>query len=273
MTNYWSNSHFADWIRGTNKLKMGTSEEWDTWIKQSKASYPIRYWIAEEGLDSLQKFIYLPVNAIYNIKYYINNRFVTRSHALTAHPRDIKPGQWQDLGYRFLPCLFNELVNFVEIEQAWHYIAWDEEARKKYKAPFWSWGWWRWRTWRSREVGLAYLDWASSQVMDEGWGVEKDSSNYGKPTNQAETAKEIKALYLWWTTVYRYRLDPLEASGWSAYCDKIRNETGSLFGSIEKEDEEGSRILKLYDEIEKSYEKEDEEMLIRLIKVRNSLWT
>jgi hypothetical protein len=34
------------------------------------------------------------------------------------------------VGNRFLPCLFNELVDFVEIEQAWHHCVWSDEAKK-----------------------------------------------------------------------------------------------------------------------------------------------
>jgi len=35
----------------------------------------------------------------------------------------------------------------------------------------------------------------------------------------------------------------------------------------------GRKALKLSHKIEQQYEKEDEQMMIRLIKVRNSLWT
>ena len=118
-TNYWSCTPFADWIRGTTKLKCGTSEEWHEWETRAKRDYPVRWWIAEEGLGHVQDFVTYPVRKLYDIKYYINNRWVTRTHALTAHRRDIAPGNWCDVGNRFLPCLFNELVDFVEVEQAW----------------------------------------------------------------------------------------------------------------------------------------------------------
>ena len=275
---YWSCTPFADWIRGTTKLKMGTSEEWNEWETRAKAAYPIRWWIAEEGLDHLQDFVTWPVRKIYDIKYYINNRWVTRTHGLTAHPRNIKPGEWCDVGNRFLPCLFNELVNFVEIEQAWHQIAWgDKETKAKYNVPFWATGWWRWRTWRCPQAGLDYLDWAMSLTFDKDWGVDEGSENYGKPTGQAENAKEIKALYMWWITVYPNRPDPHDASGWSAYCEASRNANGGKLSLSPDKDptfkEMSDKALNLLSEIEEAYEKEDEEMMIRLIKVRNSLWT
>ena len=277
-SNYWSCTPFADWIRGTTKLKMGTSEEWHEWETRAKRDYPIRWWIAEEGLGHIQDFVTWPVRKIYDVKYCINNRYVTRTHALTAHPRDIKPGDWCDVGNRFLPCLFNELVEFVEVESAWSHIAWgNAEDRAKYDPPFWATGWWRWRTWRSPQAGLDHLDWAMTLTMDTDWGVEETDPNYGKPTGQAERAKEIKELYTWWTVTYPNRPDPHEASGWSEYCDRLREERGDhWFGMQSKTPETedmGKRALERCREIEAAYDKEDEEMMIRLIKIRDSLWT
>lgn len=275
-SNYWSCTPFADWIRGTPKGGAKTSEGWDDWRDKAKGYNPVRFWIAEEGLSHLQDFVTYPIRKIYDIKYYINNRYVTRSHALTAHSRDIKPGTWSDVGSRFLPCLFNELVDFVEIEQAWSHIAWgNKEDRAKYDPPFWASGWWRWRTWRCSQAGLDHLDWAMS-LTDVEW-LDEDKKHLAKPTSQALAAKEIKELYTWWTVTYRNRPDPYDASGWSDYCDSLRNKFGdNWIGRSSKEPSDAALLeksRKLLDEIEKAYEKEDEEMMIRLIKIRDSLWT
>ena len=276
---YWSCTPFADWLRGTKKLSAGTSEEWDKWTTAAQMKHNFRYWLAEEGLSHIQDFVTWPVRKLYDIKYYINNRWVSRTHSLTAHPRDIKPGNWCDVGNRFLPCLFNELVDFVEIEQAWSHIAWgSKEDRAKYNPPFWASGWFRWRVWRCPQAGLDHLDWAMTLTMGEDWGVDKDSPNYGKPTGQALRAKEIKELYLWWTVTYRNRPDPYEASGWSAHCEAMRVKyPGKFISSLNSKDPEdrkaSDRAHKLLQKIEAAYEKEDEAMMIRLIKARDSLWT
>jgi hypothetical protein len=272
---YWSCSKFADWIRGTAKLKVGTAEQWRDWRTTAKMQHNFRYWLAEEGLDHIQDFVTWPVRKLYDIKYYINNRWVSRTHSLTAHPRDIKPGQWQDVGYRFLPCLFNELVDFVEIEQAWHYVIWNSEEQKKYNTPWWATGWFRWRTWRSPEAGMAYLRWASELTNAE--FLDEDKKHEAVPTYQAKAAKEIIDLYFWWTVTYRNRPDPYEMSGWTAYCDACRNKNGDdwLFGSDKSPElrKMGDKARKMLDKIEKAYTKEEEEMMIRLIKIRESLWT
>jgi hypothetical protein len=274
MRNYWTCSKFADWIRGTTKIKCGTGTEWNEWEKAAKAKYPIRWWLAEEGLDKLQDiWCYIP-ERLNDVRYYINNRWVSKTHALTAHPSDIPRGEWRDVGNRFLPCLFNELVDFVEVEQAWHHCMWDEETRKKYRTPWWRSGWLRWRTWRCPEAGLDYLKWAmtltNKDFIQEG---EKE-----EPTYQAKAAKEILELYTWWKEVYPNRPDAMDASGWSAYCDAMRVKyPGSFLASLDSKDPEdrkaSDKAHKLLRKIEAAYEKEDEAMMIRLIKIRDSLWT
>ena len=273
-SHYWTCSKFADWLRGTTKLKAGTSEEWHEWENRAKQAYPIRWWIAEEGLDYVQKFVYYIPDRLNDIRYYINNRWVSRSHALTTHAQDIKPGSWCDVGNRFLPCLFNELVDFVEVEQAWHHCMWNDEAKTKFAVPWYRKGWLRWRTWRCPEAGMEYLKWASTltnkEFLQEG---EKE-----EPTYQANSAKEIIELYTWWTVTYRNRPDPYDASGWTDHCEAMRVKyPGSFMASLNSKDpadkKASDKAHKLLRKIEAQYEKEDEQMMIRLVKIRGSLWT
>lgn len=272
---YWTCSKFADWIRGTTKGGAKTAEGWDEWEKRAKDAYPVRWWLAEEGLDYLQNIVYYIPDKLYAVKYYINNRWVTRTHALTAHSRDIPRGEWRDVGNRFLPCLFNELVDFVEVELAWWHIAWsDRNEKAKYNAPFWATGWFRWRTWRCPQAGLDNLEWQRNLVWKEE-ELGADNSLVGQSTYQAIKAQEILELYKWWTEVYPNRPDPHDASGWSEYCDRKREEGGAFLAETKDPElkEFGDKALKKTHEIEEAYDKEDEEMLIRLIKIRNSLWT
>ncbi len=142
--------------------------------------------------------------------------------------------------------------------------------------PWWAVGWWRIRTWRCPQAGLDNLKWQSELVWKEDEGFEPGDPKIGKPTYQAEKALEILALYKWWTEVYPKRPDPHDASGWTAYCD-MRRERGDHMLDLEDrtpEEAEMSRVaLDKTQEIEDAYNKEDEEMMIRLIKIRNSLWT
>ena len=270
---YWSCTKFADWVRGTPKGKAKGVEDWEEWTKEAQRYNPIRFWLAETALDQLAKVVFFIPDTLYSIKYYINNRWVTKTHCLTANPQDLKPGIWTDVGYRFLPCLFNELVDFVEIELAWSHVSWaDKEVQKKYKMPFWGAGWFRWRTWRCPQAGLDSLEWQRNLVYDDNWKPFKK----GQPTLQAINAKEILDLYTWWTQVYRNRPDPYEVSGWSDVCEARRVASGDKFcleildPKLKKQHDKAHKLLQ---KIEAENEKEDEEMMIRLIKIRNALWT
>ena len=274
-SHYWTIGKFADWVRGTPGPGALTSEGWDAWHTKAQAAYPIRYWIAEEGLDYLQKFVYYIPDKLNDVRYYINNRWVSHSHALTAHPRDIQPGNWSDVGNRFLPCMFNELVDFVEIEQAWHHCIWSDDMKTKYDVPWYRKGWLRWRTWRSAEAGMEYLRWAETLTNEE--FLEEGEKHKAEPTSQAKAAKEIIQLYTWWTVTYRNRPDPYEASGWTAACEASRIANGGRLSFSGDKDpvlkKASDKAHKLLQKIEADYEKEDEEMMIRLIKIRGSLWT
>lgn len=274
---YWSCTDFADWLRGIKKPSSATAREWKLWRQEAKKN-KFRYWLAEEALDAIQSTLWWPVDKIYDIKYYINNRWVTRAHQLSAHRNDINPGDWCDLGNRFLPCLFNELVDFVEIELAWSHIAWSEkEERKRYGAPFWASGWFRWRTWRCPQAGLDHLEWAKNLTNEE-W-LEDDQKHLAEPTHQAIAAKEILELYNWWKNIYPNRPDPMDSSGWTQYCAEKRDPNDDILGVLDNESdtpEEQNRARDMLDEmnkLEKQYADEDTEMMYRLIKIREALWT
>jgi len=267
---YWSCGKFADWLRGTMKPHSATSKGWKEWEGQAKSSHPIRYWIVEEGLDGVQNVINYPKDKVYSAKYWFNNRFITKTHAMTSN---LPKGQWHEFETRLLHSMFDELVNFVEIEQAWNCIAWDDDAAKKYNVPFYARGWFRWRTWRSPEAGIASLEWAS-KLTDEEF-LPDDKKDKAKPTHQANTAKEILELYHWWKNVYLNRPDPHDTSGWSELCGRRRENYSDFMweDSTKEEKKETRKVLNIAQKIEDQYNKEDDLMMIRLIKIRRGMWT
>lgn len=273
MKQYWSCSKLADKIRGTKKPSAASFEGWDSWEKTAKSSHPIRYWIADVLLDKIQDFIWFIPDQYNKIRYWLNNRFVVHSHSLTAHSSSLKRGQWCDLSDRFLPCMFDELVNFVEVEKAGMQAISSEETIKKYNVPLTRRKWYlRVLTeWRCPQAGIDYLNWEMSLVYDEDWGVMPQDERYGSLTPQAIAAKEVLDLYTWYTTVYKNRPDPYDISGWSSICEDARKK-GNIFANV-KDDEQTTNSLKSLREVEDAYKAEDTDMMIRLIKVRDSLWT
>ena len=79
-SNYWSCSKFADWVRGTDYPDFAEHHEWENLKLQAKAKHPFRWWLAEEAIDKVQDFVMFPSDTFYNIKYYIENRWISRTH-------------------------------------------------------------------------------------------------------------------------------------------------------------------------------------------------
>jgi hypothetical protein len=269
---YWTCSKFADWLRGVPKPAAGTAEEWNAWKKIAKAK-KFRYWLTEDGLDYLQRFVYWPANRINNMKHYIDNRWITKSHTLTSN---LKRGKWYDFDTRLLHAVFDELVNFVEIELAWKWVVCSTEERKKYKMPEYR-SIFRIGLWRCPAAGIAYVNWAAELKNDENW-MDKNDPSFGQPSPQALAAQKTLLLYNWWKTERPNRLDPSEASGWSDYCEEnftaaeARGDDPLFSNFITHEDGHSRHILDTYHKLEKEQKEEDTAMLIRLIKLRQSLW-
>lgn len=265
---YWANSRLANWIRGSKKPKAETWDGWRDWETEAKQAHPIRYWIAEEALSKLQDFVSWPADRIHKIKYYINNRWVSQTHTMRSN---LERGKWHEFETRLLHCMFDSLVDFVEIECAWHHTLWSEEARKKYLPPWYAHGFWRcWRTWRSPEAGLASLGWQTALVMDSGYGVQPGHADYGKPTHQAIAAQETLDLYSWWKYDRPNRRDVYDVSGWS----ELTRDTDIFDSHVSQAHQEArTKSMEIMDTLEKRYEREDEEMMIRLVKLRGNLWT
>ena len=113
--NYWSCSNFANFIRGEEKPCALPWDEWETWRQESAKKHPFRYWVAEEVLDFLQNIVNFPMDIYHTIEVYVRNRYIDKLHYLHT---GLKPGEYYDLDHRILHGLFNELVLFVESEQA-----------------------------------------------------------------------------------------------------------------------------------------------------------
>lgn len=233
--NYWSCSKFADFIRGEKKPFALSWDDWEKWRADNKQKHPYRYWVAEEVLDFLQDIVNFPMDVYHTIEIYVRNRYIDKLHYLRT---GLKAGEYYDLDYRILHGLFNELVLFVESEQA-HLMKAHKD--KKYKFV----------NGRCKEAGLDYLNWAGQLKFDEDHGFSPDDEDYGKPTAQAKDAHKILRLYNWWLD-RDYRVDPY---------------------SVFTKEKDGKYYYRKIAKMENAYEEEDTKMLIELIKIRSSLWT
>jgi len=233
--NYWSCSKFADRVRGVKKPPSLELGGWGRWEANLKRERPIRFWLSDVLLDKIQDFLYWPYDRYSNVRCYIRNRFVDKTHTLQTR---LKKGQWHEFDWRLLHGCFEGLVDYVEVEIG------------GYGKPR-----------RSRERGLEHLEWESNLKYDKDGGMGGDGSGE-EPTPQAESAIETRELYLWWKDVRPNRQDPWELVenadepiDFISTADSYKDKYGAM------------------DAVTESYRQEDEDMMIRLIKHRHYLWS
>lgn len=151
----------------------------------------------------------------------------------------LKPGYY-DIDTRMLHGMFSLLVDHVEIEKAAMFGIEDEIKKKQDKGiSAWFYNTLPFARKRNPEAGLKYLEWEMS--LDD-----PNSINYSP--EQAETAKEIMELYNWW-------------------CHARKNKVYRNYFSF------NNRLAHdINQDLENMNEQKNTEMLIRLIKIRQSLW-
>jgi len=232
---------FKDWL-DMYPPKYAEIGEWGRIAKENKVKYPVRYWIK----NTLIPNTIWPVTRRYkDIVSYIRFGYFEKMHLINT---GLKPNYY-DKDTLLLHANFSLLKDFVEIEKAWM----EAILNKDYKRP-----WWKLNSrFRNREYGIEYLDWEIT--LDNG----TDEGN--KP--QAEAARVVKELYLWWVDLRPARMDPYELLP-DSFPDKE-----DFFDFSKPLSDKKKEIYKKIDALEKRYQEEDTEMLIKLINIRQNLWT
>lgn len=243
---------------------------WTKWENELKTTRPVAYFLTETLPDWLEKPAQWSVDPLYEVAYYLRNRFLRQTHMVHT---GLEPGSWHEYETRILHGMFTELVDFIEVEQAWHTCMWDDEARKKYQMPWWRQNWlFYWREWRCAEAGIDYLKWCMT-LDDPALPVHE------RNTSQAEHAREALTLYTWWKHIRPTRQDEWAEAGFVEFNNRMAAKYGKMeFDPNDKlltpaERREKSTIFDRVHEIEEARYQEDEEMMIRLIKIRRGLWT
>lgn len=272
--NYWSNSRLAKWVR----LKFGHRVKpdalewgaWADWDDDFHKAHPFVFWFTEDFMDYLQDVVMSPIDLYNKIRYKFLIRFIDRKYMMDTR---LDRWGWHDCDTRILHGLFETLVDFIEVEKSHMMLICDDNIPKHrwYQLTFL-----RWNRVRSRELGVQHLEWEMS--LDS-----PDLGEYEANPTQAAAAREQHALYTWWKDVRPNRPDPYDLSGINEIHAKREAEAtgtdrkrGWMRTLIDRTDEEKAATTAAYHkvrEIENQYEQEDEDMLIRLIKIRKSLWT
>jgi len=240
-----------------NKPKFCTAEEWSSWheIERSK---PICNFCVNTFPDFFKYKIFKRVE---NVKYWFMYR-LCKKHRYQLIDTGLKPGYY-DTDTRMFHGLFNLMKEFCEQEQPAHDWMWKSDENKgKFKSGF--------------DAAIESFKWQKELVYTENeiWGDE-NKHLIGQPTKQAENAKELEQIYLWWVKTLPNRLDPYDAFPDEYFENLVKDKnTMKVFYERPKEEQiKYDEIREKRDALEQQYADEDEEMLLRLIKIRKCLWT
>ena len=252
---YLGESNWVNALRkrfGIDKPQFAEIHKWEDIDARIRRQQPVGWFLTETLPDFIEDVHRIITSPYYNTRYYIRNRFIRKSHMLRT---DCPPGEYCDTDQRILSAMSNAVIDYVEIELAYkHTWCGSEEVPNAV-----------WRNGRCIELGLKYLE----------WEMELDDPNldlYTRADSQANSAREVNAIYNW-AKARPARPDPHEASGWTAYCNKYRDDLWGSDNASPGRAADSEAASKKLREIEAQYEQEDEDMLIRIIKVRRSLWT
>ena len=232
-----------------------TSNGWRSFDIEFRVKAPIRYWFHR---DFKRIFVY-PIKWKYEEIYlWIRYRTTDRYHIVKT---GLPPG-YDNLDKIMLHTNFNLLKDFVEIDLAYGEY-WSNDTPKTWfekHMPFYS----VFVTFRKPELGIKHLEWAS-KLDDPSLPPHEQSPGH------AIAARETLALYKWWVEDRPNRKSV-----------EIRHPVDSntnlmdIFKPAVRLTPEYKRYrsdLAKSDKQEARWEKEDDKMLIRLMKIRQTLWT
>ena len=254
---YWYNDLTDKWTKYLypDKPIAASGKEWHEYEKKQKET-PVRYWFAET-LPEIIEHVFWPFEKFHDLKYWIYYRFMPR-HQYNKIETKLEPGYY-DVDTRMLHGMFEMLVDFIEVEKAWMHVISDEKPLTRRT----SWNF------RDPKAGLAHLDWEIS-LGDTSLPIEEQNPS------QAFHAAESKELYNWWKNIRPNRPDPYESDAWDEYMKKIDKDEYFMQSHDEATPEDDKKSKEMFNKtrnLEVLYNQEDEDMLIRLIKIRQGLWT
>lgn len=253
---------FNRW-RSFNSPTTATLDVWDDFKTEFKISAPVRYFFS----NVFPKWFNRP-RWIGNVIQWFRYRII-RYHVIDT---ELEPGYYE-IETLMLYAAFKLLKDFVEVEKGWmnHCMSLGASKLKWYVRciPFYT----RF-FFRDRAGGLEYLLWESDLDQQT---PERDRTEAQLCVGQATAARELIVLYLWWVDERPVRKDP-EYPQELVEFDKVRDGAFSwLSNRFTKAHPTEYAIYKKHcialTDVEEAWKMEDTEMFIRLIKIRDSMWT
>lgn len=231
---------------------------WRLFNEEFKERAPVRYWLTHNFRHST----ILPIKRkLVSMNRWVGYRTYDRYHVLKT---GLPPGYYS-VSTQMLNVNFNLLKDFVEVETAWHQYSWSEEIKRASWAERYLPFYYFFMGFRRPDMGIKHLAWAST--LDD-----PALPPHERCDHQARAARETLELYNWWTVTRPNRKDiqiPLysdQGLGAMSSLDKAFNKNATDYKAHKKA---MARQVKQ----EEDWVKEDNKMLMRLMKIRDTLWT
>lgn len=252
---------FSNWMR-YNPPGALSGGGWDAFYKEFSEVAPLRYWVT----DVFRRKYILPIIWKYEkVSEWVAYRTYRRYHVIDT---GLNPG-YHEIESQMLHANFSMLVRYVEFQLGnRHY--WAKLDRKTHKEdtiekyfPFIR----DFFPVARAEYGVEHLMW--EMTLDD-----PALPPYEQAPAQAKCAREIHALYIWWTQTRPSRIK-IEIE----HDQDIPGAARPVWPRINKIDRNSTEYKAYRANItaqanqEEKWRKEDDKMLVRLVKVRSKLWT
>ena len=234
-----------------------TLESWNDvleWEKATKSKHPIAFFVFEALPEKIILYTEKVKSIFDKSRRWIRVRFFDRLHLIDTR---LDPG-FHGPRTRVLHGVFSVLVDAVEID-----LARRSAAEGASKQPWWSTGKLRFKSHRNPQAGVARL----RKMMSS----KSRSSSLISFFGSDDITQELWILYHWWTMIRINRPDPDAASGWSEFVDRIGFNMIVHDDLSEESRKESAELIQLSRKIETDYHKEDDEMLLRAVRVLRCL--
>jgi len=235
----------------------GTSDAWTDFEIKYRKEAPVRHWFT----STLPYMVYYPIKWRWTHFWDAIRYRVVKYHVVDTK---LKP-RWHDKDTLMLHANFSLLVDYVECEKA-HRSGNDDRYSKRDRVLSKIIPYYYERYYRNPEAGMSHIDW--ELTLDD-----PKLPLYERSPEQAKHAKAVKELYLWWTKERPARRDLIAP-------ERDNDDNGVLYFLSDRYKEEHpeeyriSRIVsKENGRMEIERDQEDEDMLLRLVKIRKGLWT
>lgn len=235
-----------NWLRKIFKIQVPYSlplGEWENWETEVRKRTPIGYFLTETLYDFLNNIknnwldkIYYPLKNRFFFKYYLVDTLLDRY-------------RYYDSDSIMLFVNFAILKKYVEIELANMYDYCHPPFKKLYT---------------NSQKGMLYCQYYFDEFkLDE---EQKSLFNADYELKLKSFYREVYDLYNWWVYGRPIRISPEDLAG-------LKDEEQYCSPRFLSKDPDYRKKCEICWQYEKQYAEEDQQMLERLIKIRESLWT